>query len=80
MHCLTTSGISATCDPDGLGRYNVVDTVIIALSLAALGPLNLPISVMRIIRAFRVVRCVWGDSEGGQDDRRWKRGRVCGKG
>jgi hypothetical protein len=41
-----------------LARYNVVDTIIIALSLASLGPLNLPISVMRIIRAFRVVRCV----------------------
>ena len=36
----------------------MVDTIIIALSLASLGPLNLPISVMRIIRAFRVVRCV----------------------
>ena len=36
--------------------YNLVDLVIISLSLAALGPINLPISVLRVIRAFRVIR------------------------
>ncbi len=37
-------------------RYNLLDAVIIALSLAALGPLDVPASVLRVARAFRVAR------------------------
>ena len=37
-------------------RYNLVDAAVIALSLVALGPINIPITVLRVIRAFRVVR------------------------
>lgn len=37
-------------------RYNLVDTAVIALSLVALGPFHIPVSILRVIRAFRVVR------------------------
>ena len=36
--------------------YNVVDLIAITLSLIALGPLNINFSVLRLIRACRVVR------------------------
>jgi hypothetical protein len=36
--------------------YNLVDTVVVLLSLLALGPINVPISILRVVRAFRVVR------------------------
>ena len=32
------------------------DTIVIILSLVALGPFNMPISVLRLVRAFRVIR------------------------
>ena len=38
--------------------YNLFDLIVISLSLVALGPINLPISVLRVIRAFRVIRIV----------------------
>ena len=37
-------------------RFNLVDTTIIILSLIALGPINIPASILRVIRAFRVIR------------------------
>jgi hypothetical protein len=37
-------------------QYNLVDTVVIALSLVSLGPLDIPVSILRVIRAFRVIR------------------------
>ena len=37
-------------------RYNLIDTAIILVSLIALGPLNIPASILRVVRAFRVVR------------------------
>jgi hypothetical protein len=36
--------------------YNLIDVVVIALSLASFGPLNVPASVLRMTRAIRVVR------------------------
>ena len=36
--------------------YNLFDLIVISLSLVALGPINLPVSVLRVIRAFRVIR------------------------
>ena len=36
--------------------YNLVDVGVIALSLIALGPVTMPVSVLRVIRAFRVIR------------------------
>jgi hypothetical protein len=36
--------------------YNLVDTAVVFLSLLALGPLNVPVSILRVVRAFRVVR------------------------
>ena len=37
-------------------QWNVVDTLIVALSLAALGPINLPVNILRLLRACRVIR------------------------
>jgi len=37
-------------------RYNIVDLLVILLSMIALGPWGLPMSVIRLIRSFRVVR------------------------
>ena len=36
--------------------YNLVDAAVVLLSLLALGPLNVPVSILRVVRAFRVVR------------------------
>ena len=36
--------------------WNALDVVIIILSLVALGPINIPISILRLVRAFRVIR------------------------
>jgi hypothetical protein len=36
--------------------WNVLDLIVVALSLIALGPIPIPISVVRMIRVFRVVR------------------------
>ena len=36
--------------------WNAFDVVVIFLSLVALGPINMPISVLRLVRAFRVIR------------------------
>ena len=36
--------------------YNAIDTAVVLLSLASLGPLNVPASILRVLRAFRVVR------------------------
>ena len=36
--------------------WNVFDTVVVTLSLVALGPIAMPINVLRSLRAFRVVR------------------------
>ena len=35
---------------------SLIDLVVVSLSLAALGPLNMPVSVLRMARAVRVVR------------------------
>jgi hypothetical protein len=39
-----------------LDGWNVFDSVVVALSLVALGPIAMPINVLRSLRAFRVVR------------------------
>ena len=36
--------------------YNIIDLIAISFSLAALGPLNVNFSVLRLIRACRVIR------------------------
>jgi hypothetical protein len=36
--------------------WNIVDLIVVVLSLAALGPIDLPITVLRMMRAFRVIR------------------------
>ena len=36
--------------------WNVFDTIVVTLSLVALGPVSMPINVLRSIRALRVVR------------------------
>ncbi len=36
--------------------WSIFDFLVIALSLVALGPVNMPISVIRLMRTFRVVR------------------------
>jgi voltage-gated sodium channel len=36
--------------------WNVFDCIVVTLSLVALGPLNIPMNVLRSLRAFRVVR------------------------
>jgi voltage-dependent calcium channel L type alpha-1D len=37
-------------------QYNLIDTVVIGLSLVSLGPLDIPVSILRVVRAFRVIR------------------------
>jgi hypothetical protein len=37
-------------------RWNILDTVVVFASLIALGPIQLPIAALRLLRAFRVVR------------------------
>jgi hypothetical protein len=39
-----------------LNSWNLLDFVVVALSLAALGPIDLPMSVLRMMRVFRVIR------------------------
>jgi hypothetical protein len=39
-----------------LDGWNAFDTAVVALSLVALGPIAMPINVLRSLRAFRVVR------------------------
>ncbi len=39
-----------------LTRWNLLDLLVVALSLAALGPIDLPMSVLRMLRVFRVIR------------------------
>jgi hypothetical protein len=36
--------------------WNVLDLVVVSLSLVALGPVPIPISIVRMIRVFRVIR------------------------
>ncbi len=36
--------------------WNAFDVVVIVLSLVALGPIDLPVSLLRLVRAFRVIR------------------------
>ncbi len=36
--------------------WNLLDALVVALSLAALGPIDLPMSVLRMMRVFRVIR------------------------
>ena len=36
--------------------WNLLDLVVVTLSLVALGPIPIPISVVRMIRVFRVIR------------------------
>ncbi len=36
--------------------WNLLDMVVVALSLAALGPIDLPMTVLRMMRVFRVIR------------------------
>ena len=36
--------------------WSLVDTVVVSLSLAALGPIDLPVTALRMMRAFRVIR------------------------
>ena len=36
--------------------WNVLDLVVVILSLVALGPIPIPISIVRMIRVFRVIR------------------------
>lgn len=36
--------------------WNAFDVIVVALSLIALGPINIPLNVLRSLRAFRVVR------------------------
>ena len=46
-------------------RWNLLDFVVVTMSLVALGPINAPISVIRVTRAFRAVRILDLFSEGG---------------
>ena len=39
-----------------LTGWNLLDLVVVTLSLAALGPIDLPMTVLRMMRVFRVVR------------------------
>ncbi len=36
--------------------WNIFDFIVVALSLVALGPVNIPLNVIRSLRAFRVIR------------------------
>jgi hypothetical protein len=40
----------------GTYRWNVLDFVVVTMSLVALGPINAPVSIIRVTRAFRAVR------------------------
>jgi hypothetical protein len=42
--------------PFATNPYNLIDSVVIMLSLVSLGPLEIPVSILRVIRAFRVIR------------------------
>lgn len=46
-------------------RWNLLDFVVVTMSLVALGPINAPISVIRVTRAFRAVRILDLFSGGG---------------
>ncbi len=37
-------------------RWNILDALVVFFSLVALGPIQLPITALRLMRAFRVVR------------------------
>ena len=37
-------------------QYNLIDCLVIGLSLVSLGPLEIPVSILRVVRAFRVIR------------------------
>jgi hypothetical protein len=37
-------------------RWNILDAVVVFASLIALGPIQLPIAALRLLRAFRVIR------------------------
>ncbi len=39
-----------------LDGWNMFDSIVVSLSLVALGPIDMPINVLRSLRAFRVVR------------------------
>ena len=39
-----------------LDGWNLFDSVVVALSLVALGPIDMPVNVLRSLRAFRVIR------------------------
>jgi len=36
--------------------WSMMDGIVVVLSLVALGPVNLPVSILRLLRAFRVIR------------------------
>ena len=36
--------------------WNQLDVVVVTASLVALGPVNMPVNVIRVMRAFRVIR------------------------
>ncbi len=36
--------------------WNIFDFIVVALSLVALGPVNVPVNIVRSLRAFRVIR------------------------
>ncbi len=42
--------------PFMLDGWNMFDSIVVSLSLVALGPIDMPINVLRSLRAFRVVR------------------------
>jgi hypothetical protein len=37
-------------------RWNILDALVVFFSLVALGPIQLPITALRLMRAFRIVR------------------------
>ncbi len=37
-------------------QYNLIDCVVIGLSVVSLGPIDIPVSILRVVRAFRVIR------------------------
>jgi hypothetical protein len=39
-----------------LSNRSLFDLFVVTMSLIALGPINLPISILRLMRAFRIVR------------------------
>ncbi len=42
--------------PFASNPYNLIDCLVISLSLVSLGPLDIPVSILRVVRAFRVIR------------------------